>query len=179
MAAVTTTALALALAAFAPSILRFFGVGEKPIAVATKVIDIAKAVTGTTSIDEAISALRSNPELAHQFNIAAIAADAELEKLVSDDRKDARARDVELRKLTRGKNRRQDLMIIGDWLGLISCVVAAVLFKSQMSGEVFTIVSMITMHFLNNLKNAHGFEFGSSRSSQNKDDVIGDIARMP
>lgn len=176
---ITIIAAAKGLATFAPTILRFFGVGEKPAAVAEQVVNIAQTITGAKSPEEALAAMRGNAELAQQFNLAVLAADAELEKAALADRQDARARDIEVRKLSGGDNARANLMIVGDIVGLVACVVVLIFFRKELPGEVVGILATITGIFGACLRDAHQFEFGSSRSSQRKDDVIGEIARMP
>lgn len=169
----------MALAQFAPSILRFFGVGEKPVAIAEQVVGIAQTVTGAKTPQEAVEALRKNADLAQQFNLAVLAADAEFEKAVMADRQDARSRDVEIRKVTGGTNRRADVMVIGAVVGLISCLLVLVLFRKDIPGEVVGIVSTVAAIFGTCLKDAFSFEFGSSRGSKEKDALLGKIASMP
>ena len=171
--------LIMALAQFAPSIMRFFGAGEKPAAVVEQVVNIAQTVTGMKTPAEALEALRKNAELAQQFNLAVLAADTELEKAVLADRQSARARDIEVRKLSSGENARANMMIVGDIIGLVACVVVLIFFRKELPGEVVGILATITGIFGACLRDAHQFEFGSSRSSQRKDDVIGEIAKMP
>lgn len=163
---------ALALAQFAPSILRFFGVGEKPVAVAEQVLGIAQSITGTARPEEALAAMRENAQMAQAFSLAVLAADTELERAALADRQDARSRDVEVRKLTGGSNTRADLMVVGAVVGLISCLLVLVLFRTEIPGEAVGIVSTIAAIFGTCLRDAFQFEFGSSRSSQNKDHVI-------
>lgn len=166
--------LALALAQFAPTLLRFFGVGEKPVAVAEKVIGIAQAVTGAASGPEALEALRANAQLAADFNQAVLKAELELEEAYLADRRDARARDVEVRKLTGGSNTRADVMILGAVLGLIACLLVLAFFKANIPGEVVGIVSTIAGIFGACLRDAFQFEFGSSRGSREKDALLTD-----
>jgi hypothetical protein len=175
--------IALALAQFAPSIMRFFGVGESSVAIAEKVVGIAQTVTGAKTPEEALAVIRENAQLAQQFNFAVLAADTDLEKAFLADRQDARSRDIELRKLTGGGNRRADIMIICDWLGMISCLVAMVYITKlglgvgedganpivmAMNGPL----GMLTQQFANGLRDAHQFEFGSSRGSKEKDELL-------
>lgn len=170
--------IALALAQFAPSIMRFFGAGQASVAVAEKVVGIAQTVSGAASPEDALKALRENAQLAHQFNLAVLAADTELEKAFLADRQDARARDIELRKLTGGKNIRADVMVIGAVLGLIACLVVLAFFKKEVPGEVVGIISTVAGIFGACLRDAFQFEFGSSRGSKEKDDVIAHIAQQ-
>ena len=69
-------------------------------------------------------------------------------------------------------NRRADVMVALDVLGLISCVVVLVAFKAQLPGEVVGIVSTVAGIFGACLRDAHQFEFGSSRGSKEKDAVL-------
>ncbi|MEX1204171.1 MAG: hypothetical protein WEB85_02870 [Dongiaceae bacterium] len=163
---------ALGLAEFAPSLLRFFGAGEKSVKVAEKAAGIAQAITGTASPDAALDALRQNPELALKFKLAVLEADADLEKAYLADRQDARDRDIELRKLTGGENFRADIMIVCDWLGLLACLVVLAFFRKDIPGEVVALLSTIASIFGLCLRDAHQFEFGSSRGSKDKDHAL-------
>lgn len=159
----------MGLAQFAPSILRFFGAGEKSAGVAEKVVGIAQSITGTTSPDTALDAIRQDPQLALQFQTAVLAQDEELEKAFLADRQGARERDVEVRKLTGGSNTRADVMILGAVAGLLACLGTLVFFRQQIPGEVVGIVATIAGIFGACLRDAFQFEFGSSRGSKDKD----------
>lgn len=164
--------LALALAQFAPSIMRFFGAGEKPTAVAEKVVEIASGVAGSKDPAEIVERLRANAEMAQRFQMAVLDADLELERMYIEDRRSARERDVEVRRLTGGSNTRADLMIVGAVLGLVSCLVVLVLFRQEIPGEVVGIVSTVAGIFGACLRDAFQFEFGSSRGSKDKDELL-------
>lgn len=176
---ITLVAAAKGLATFAPTILRFFGVGEKPVAVAEQVVNIAQAVTGAETPEAAIARLQSDRETARRFNAAILERDTELEKAALADRQDARARDVEVRRLSGGENRRQDVMIALVAVGLIACLAVLVFFRKDIPGEAVGIISTIAGIFGACLKDAFAFEFGSSRGSKEKDSLLGEIARMP
>lgn len=163
--------IALALAQFAPSLLRYFGVGEKSASVAEKAIEIAKQVTGTPTGPEAIEALRQNAQLAHDFNLAVLKMDGDLELAFLDDRKDARDRDVKLHQAGY-QNKRADLMVLFDVVGLVSCLIVLSLFRKDIPGEVVGLLSTIAGIFGLCLRDAHQFEFGSSRGSREKDGLM-------
>ena len=168
--------LALSLAQFAPSLLRFFGAGEKPVAIAQQVIDIAQSVTGTKSPEEALAAMQKNQEFAQKFQMAVLQQDGEFERMYLDDRKDARSRDVALAQATGHTNRRADIMLTLAFLAVIviSCLLAlgTVTPSSAVSGFLFTIGGM----FARNIGTAFDFEFGSSRGSKDKDDLLSKLA---
>jgi hypothetical protein len=163
--------LALSLAQFAPSILRFFGAGEKPASVAEKVLHLAQAATGAQAPELALAALRENAQMAQQFNLAVLEADSELEKAALADRQGARDRDIQVRKLDGGKNDRANAMIIGDVVGLVACLLVLTLVP-DLPGEVRGIIGTIAGFFGLGLRDAHQFEFGSSRGSQEKTDLL-------
>jgi hypothetical protein len=162
--------LALALAQFAPQIMRYFGAGEASAVVAGTVVDIASSVTGSKDPQEILSKLNGSAELAQQFQLACLAADADLEKRFLADRQDARGRDVEVRKLSGGKNTRADLMVLLAVVGIIACLVVLSMYRKEIPGEVVGILGTVIGIFGACLRDAYQFEFGSSRGSKAKDE---------
>jgi hypothetical protein len=167
--------LALTLAQFAPSLIKFFTGSDKAADVATKVIDIAKTVTGAPTGDAALEVLKADPAKVLEFQQAAMLNDADLTKAFLADVQNARVRDIELHKAGFG-NRRADVMVALDVLGLIACLVVLVFFRASLPGEVVGILSTIAGIFGACLRDAHQFEFGSSRSSQVKDATISKLS---
>jgi hypothetical protein len=92
---------------------------------------------------------------------------------------DARARDVELRKATGGRNVRADIMVVAAAIGLLACVLVLVAFRQGMPGEAVGIISTVAGIFGACLKDAFSFEFGSSRGSKEKDEALARIAELP
>lgn len=171
--------LALALAQFAPHIMRYFGAGEASTAVAQKVVDVAAGVAGTKDPAEILAKFKADAELAQKFQLELLHVDEELEKMYLADRQDARARDIEVRKLNAGKNDRADAMILGAVVGLITCLAVLVFFRKDIPGEAVGIISTIAGIFGACLRDAFQFEFGSSRGSKAKDDALMKIATEP
>lgn len=165
-------AIGMALAQYAPALIKIFTGSDKAEEVAEKVIDIAKTVTGTDNGVDALEVLKADPAAALEFRKAAMAQQADLERAYLADVANARDRDIELRKLTGGQNIRADLAVIAVILGLISCLVVLVQYKESMPGEVVGIISTIAGIFGACLKDYFAFEFGSSRSSREKDQAI-------
>lgn len=163
--------IALALAQFAPSLIKFFTGSDKAADVAGKVIDIAKTVTGAPDGGAALEVLKADPNKVLEFQQAALAQDADLTRAFLADVQNARMRDVELHKAGFG-NRRADVMVALDVLGLIACLLVLVLYREKLPGEVVGLLSAISGIFGACLRDAHQFEFGSSRSSQVKDATI-------
>jgi len=96
---------------------------------------------------------------------------AELDKAYLADRQNARARDEAF--LKAGKtNSRANWMIAGDVVGLIVCLVVIYLLKDATGsgiGELRGLLTAIAGYFGLGLRDAHQFEFGSSRGSKDKD----------
>lgn len=161
--------VALGLAQFAPSIMRFFGAGEKSTAVAEKVVGIAKGITGAATPEEALERMRADAKLANEFMLATLAADAELEKAALQDRQNARARDVEIRRIS-GYNWRADILIIGCVAAL--CYIVNKIAAETVKTEVLAIFNMALGALLKMLGDVFSFEFGSSRGSKEKDALL-------
>ncbi|WP_020675278.1 hypothetical protein [Geopsychrobacter electrodiphilus] len=117
-------------------------------------------------------------QMQHQTELAQISA--ELDKAYLGDRQDARERDEKMR-ASGYQNKRADLMIVGDVVGLLACL-GAMLYITWLgvhggaNGQANPIImaingplGMLTQQFANGLRDAHQFEFGSSRGSKEKD----------
>lgn len=75
--------IAIALAQFAPMIANMLG-GPKAEEVATKVVNVAQAVTGQATPDAALAAIQTNPELAMQFQSKVVDSHVELARISAD-----------------------------------------------------------------------------------------------
>lgn len=166
--------IALALAEFAPSLLRYFGVGQSSANVIEKVIDVAKFVTGAESPEQALAMLEANTERQYQFKLAILAQDAALESMYLDDVKSARLRDVEFTKAGT-RNYRADTMYFLA-VAVIASLVWAVL-ASDMDEYGKGIITLVLGRFLGYLDNIYNFEFGTTRANKVKDDTISSLAK--
>lgn len=176
--------IALSLAGqFAPAIIKYFTNSDTAATVAGQVVDIAKTVTGTDTPGAAVTALQADPALALQFKMAVMAKETDLEKSYLADRQDARARDVKLRQAGFA-NDRATWMIVGDVVGMLACLIAMVYctylgIHAPEGGDANPLImalngplGMLTQQFANGLRDAHQFEFGSSRGSQDKNELL-------
>lgn len=160
----------MGLAQLAPSLMRFFGVGEKNAVLVDKVIDIAKTVTGTPTGEDALVALQQDPALAFQFQQKVLDNDKELEIAYLADRQDARKRDIEFIKM--GKtNVRANAMLVCTFIGLFGSVMAMIHYNVDANSAVGGALLLLIGKFLGNWGTAFDFEFGSSRGSKEKDDT--------
>jgi hypothetical protein len=164
-------ALAAKLLPFAsaiPEVMRAFG-SEKSADAAQKVVSVAQALTGQTSPEDAVNAIINKPELQLEFQKALIAERVTFARIEVEDRMSARDRDKEFIKAGRW-NFRADLMII-------ACVVALIYIVNEISGdalkaEVIAVYNMAIGALLKMLGDAFAFEFGSSRGSKEKDELM-------
>jgi hypothetical protein len=170
--------VAFGLAQLAPQIIRWITGSERAESAAAQVVQIAQAVTGRPTGQEALQALQgllalqADPALVLQYRQAVLAQAAELDRAYLADRQDARARDVALAKAGR-LNVRADVMVAVDALGLLACLVVLALYRQGQPGKVVTLITTIASIFGLCLRDAHQFEFGSSRGSQEKTELLG------
>ena len=162
--------LAISLAAeFAPTLIKHLA-GDKAGDVAERVVAAAQTLTGAAP-DAVQEALRASPEIALQFKTKMADVEVEIEKAYLADRQDARMNSTERSKISESiaasDARRKIAMSIGDVVGLIACSVVLV-YVPDLPGEVRGIISTIAGFFGLGLRDAHQFEFGSSRGSETK-----------
>jgi len=70
------------------------------------------------------------------------------------------------------RNVRADVMVALDVIGLVACLLVLCLFRTSLPGEAVGIISTIAGIFGACLRDAHQFEFGSSRGSKDKDEAL-------
>lgn len=167
-------AIAMALAQFAPSLMRFFNVGEKSVQVAESVVNIATQVTGANTGEEALAILENNADKRYAFRLEVMANDTKLEELYLEDTKDARKRDSVFT-MKGMRNYRADVMF------LLAVVVIAwlvwIIWKSPELPEYTKgIFTLVLGRFTGYLDNIYNFEFGTTRGSKNKDDTINKLS---
>jgi hypothetical protein len=141
--------------------------GDKGEAIAGQVVAAAQAVTGTSDPEAAKAALAANPDLLAKLQMQLATLNADLERAYLADRQSARSRDVALAQAGQ-HNWRADLMVLSVTVGLIACVGVLAIFRQQVPGEVVGILSTVAGIFGACLKDAFGYEFGSSRGSREK-----------
>lgn len=163
--------IALQLASLAPTIMRFLGTGEPAAGVVEKVVQVAQQVTGAATPEDAVKALQADPAKVLDFQLRLIEIDGELELAYLGDRKDARARDVALAQAG-FRNTRADLMVVGAVVGLVTCLLVLAFFRKDVPGEAVGIISTVAGIFGACLRDAFQFEFGSSRGSREKDQLL-------
>lgn len=167
--------VALGLAQFAPQIVKWVTGSDKSAEVAGKVVEIAQSVTGAHTPAEALEALKQNAVAAAEFKKLVVATEAELDKAHLLDRQDARHRDIEFVKAGR-YNWRGDILASLAVGGLIICV-WLVARDATLPERAVNAIMFVAGVLASCARDVYGFEFGSSRSSQHKDDTIKNLSK--
>lgn len=153
----------------APAIARLIG-GDKAGKAADAVVGIAEEVTGKKGLD-AVKAIQADPQLALDFEKAVMEREVEITRLALEDIQNARNRDVEVRKISGGSNRRADILAIGAMVGLIA-LIYTLLYVDIPAGPARDVLLMLSGALVAIVKDVYQFEFGSSRGSKEKDSKI-------
>jgi hypothetical protein len=161
--------IAMGLAQFAPQVIKWISGSDKAAEAAGKVVQIAEAVTGKQG-PEAVEALKADPALVLQFRQAVMANETELDKAYLADRADARKRDVAITQAGR-YNWRGDLLALLAVGGLVLCV-WFVARDTEMPERAVNAIMFVAGVLAAAVRDVYNFEFGSSRGSKSKDDVI-------
>lgn len=174
---------------FLPQVIGAFA-GDGAEDAARDAIDIAQQVTGKKTPEEARAALEANTELAQAYRLALLDHDRFRAQLSAEERKDiratvlanvkdARGRDIQVRQLAGGENKRADAMVAMAAFGLVGTMCAIIglaylnsRYPETMSEAVFTalLVQLVNLGGVWGLclRDAFNFEFGSSRGSKEK-----------
>ncbi len=166
--------IAFGLAQFAPSILKWITGSDKSAKVAEKVVDIAKAVTGRDTPEEALDAVRVDPTAALKFREAVMANESALDQAYLADRQNARMRDVEFIRAGR-HNYRADILAALAVIGLVVCV-WFVTRDSMLPERAVNAIMFVAGVLAAAVRDVYSFEFGSSRGSKEKDEMMQRIA---
>ena len=168
--------IALMLASkFAPDIIRHFTNSDTAADVATKVIDIAKTVTGKDDAQEASDALQADPALAMQFKTAVMANETELQKAYLSDTQNARARDIEFTRAGISNVRANVLAAFASVLVLI-CL-AVVVWNSQIDDFAKATITLVIGRAFGWVDQIFSFEYGTTRNNRTKDDTINNLSK--
>jgi hypothetical protein len=153
-----------------PGLIKWLSGSDKAAETAGQLIEVAQEVTGTASPDAALTRLKADPNLVLQLQARAVEIEGKLEEAYLADRQNARSMEVDLAKVGKQSDRK-NWMILGDVVGLVVCI-AALIYVPDLPGEARGILGTIAGFFGLSLRDAHQFEFGSSRGSQDKTELL-------
>lgn len=155
--------------------------GDSGAAVAGKVVDQATKAFGTTDPEQIKLKIAQDRSRADVF-IAEVDADTKAYQIEVEDRKDARARDMEIRRIAdergvaAGTNTRANIMLLMAFITLIFIIGMTILYRASIPDGILAILQGATGALLTMITLAFNFEFGSSRGSSEKSNQIADMA---
>ena len=175
--------IAMGLAQFVPQLAKWITGSDKAEQVAQKAIDIARSVTGAQTGEDALEAIKANPDMVLQYRTAVLAQEVEMRKLgieetkvFVDDTQDAR-----------DKFSQNDRVF---YLGVVVLVAFASLSAFSLVGcyqlltkglngvdagtvaAVATFVGTVIGYMAANAQQVISFFFGSSQGSKDKSDAM-------
>lgn len=165
----------LALANFAPLLVKYLGAGETTEKIATAAVDLAHTITGSSTPEEAIAKMKASSELQVRFQEAVMENSRKWDEMYLQDTQNARARDIELRKVG-DKNHRANLLVAATFIIVIVCF-AVVVWMSELNEYTKGIITLILGRALGWVEQIMSFEFGTTRSSKKKDDTIESLSK--
>ena len=148
-----------------PALMKFVGVGEASTKIAEDVVAIAQAVTGVQDPQAAIEQAITNREFTFKVNEQLMRWEA----MYLADVDSARKRDAALAQAG-VKNSRANWMLASAYVGVAMCFFA--IFGSALGEFEKSILTLILGRMLGYIDQAFNFEFGTTRSSKEKDGVI-------
>ena len=167
-----TIALALAKAAGVDDWLKEKISGTVTGKVASKVIDLAKQVTGKNTSDEALDAINSSPRLASELKLQIVKNEHEIKMAAYEDRKDARQtyriHPQQADKIAERVMRYNLPFIVG--LVIINCVVLH-FFRDDAAllAAVSNVLGMAIKSLFDERKEVTGFYFGGSMDASERE----------
>jgi hypothetical protein len=163
----------MALAQFAPQIIRWVSGSEKAAEAAEHVVDIARTVTGTNTAEEAVSAIQADPNLAMQLQMKILDQAQEMDKLYLADRSDAREREIATGDKT---PRNLAYLLTGGFFCALGYLMVQGLPAQGIERD-------ITLYMLATLQTAWlsaiAYYFGTTKNSGDKDVTIKSLSRHP
>lgn len=162
-------AAAGALIQIVPQIARWLA-GDKAGDAADKVLNVAKAVTGASLGEQAATILLSDPEKAAAFQEAMANMEAELDKEYLRDVQDARKRDVQLQ--SAGHVNWRANLLVALTFAVVFILMTLIWTFADVNDYVKGAASLLLGRFLGYLDSIFNFEFGTTRSSKEKDATI-------
>jgi hypothetical protein len=162
-------AAAIALFNLLPTALKLFG-QDKPAEIVEKAVSIAKVVTGETTPEAALESVQADPEKMAQYIKEGEERAITWFKLYLEDTQNARERDIKLRELGH-KNTRANILVVIAFVLLAVCI-TVVVWMSDLNEYAKGIITLFVGRALGWIEQVFSFEFGTTRSSKQKDATI-------
>ena len=165
----------MGLAQLAPLLLKWVGGSDTSVAVAQKAVDVAVAITGETTPENALAKLQADPALALKYQEHINDLEFTFEKLYVEDREDARKRDTAFIQAGR-YNVRADVLAFLAVGGLVLCVYF-IARDANLPERAVNAIMFIAGVLASAVKDVYGFEFGSSKGSKEANGTIAELLK--
>jgi hypothetical protein len=169
-------ALLIQLASVVPFLAKYLNAPESAQKVADAVGGVASQLTGATNPEEAVKQILANAEMKQKFIETATTQQIQWDLLFLQDVQSARARDVEIRKAGQ-KNQRAEWMFVLAVIVIVG-LVWMIWTRTDISEFVKGVITLVLGRFLGYLDSIYSFEFGSTRSSKEKDATISGLTKQ-
>ena len=133
-------------------------------------------VTGNTDPVEAVAAVQASPELQIQFQTTVMSVSADLERAYLADIDSARKRDAEFLKAGKHNYRADALAVIA--VGTVLALFYAIWTDPNINEFLKGTVTLILGRFLGYIDQIYSFEFGTTRSSGEKNKLLAQQGHM-
>lgn len=167
--------LILALANFAPLLMKYIGAGDATQKVVEAVSAVATTVTGTKTPEEAIKSLQQSTELQQKFQIAVMEKSQQWDEIFLADVQSARARDTKITESGKRNIRAETMYILAVVMVLI--ILYLVWTTPHVNDFVKGVATLMLGRFLGYLDQIYNFEFGTTRNSRDKDVTIQQLTK--
>lgn len=167
--------LLLALANFAPLLIKYIGAGDATQKIVEAVSVVATTITGAKTPEEALKNLQESTEIAQKFQLAILEKSQQLDEIFLKDIQNARNRDIEIRKTGQRNTRAETMYVLA--VVMIVILVYLVWSDTSLSEYVKGVVTLVLGRFLGYLDSIYNFEFGTTRTAQEKDQTIQHLAK--
>lgn len=169
-------ALLVQLASAVPFIAKYLGAPDSAQKVADEVGKVATELTGSSNPEEAVAKILASEELKQKFIIAANEQQIRWDTIFLQDIQNARQRDIEIRKSGQRNWRAEAMFVLA--VIIIILLVWMIWTKTDISEFVKGVITLVLGRFLGYLDSIYSFEFGSTRSSREKDATIGNLTKQ-
>lgn len=167
-------ALLIQLASAIPSLMKYVGASDTHTAIAQQAVDIATTVTGIVDPSLAVQKIVQDPAALQAFQLAMTDKQKEWDQMFLSDIQSARNMQIELSK-NGGKRYMSTSMYILA-IVVIAVLTWEVLKDDSISEYAQGLITLVLGRFLGYLDNIYNFEFGTTRTSQQKDNTISTLS---
>lgn len=154
----------------APTLSKVLGFGKNVNQVAELAANVAKSVTGASTNESALDALKSDPELLEKYTRELLSHEKDMEALYVQDKESARMRDSEFLK-SGTRNYRADFLV-GISVVVVFSILGIVVLVPSLSEYAKGVLTAILGTFAGQLANVFNFEFGTTRKEDDRNSQI-------